>query len=223
MHCTGTGRELRRVCARLREEHGFTIAELLIAMAILLVIMTALTSVLVTASKNELDVNQRFQAQAQARAGLDELRRELHCASSVTDTNGAALTPGTTYAAITATLGSTCATNVAQAATLYATWCTAASTRTTGDYALYRVTSTATPRPTCSTAGKVWWADYLTTPLGKIFCLPDSATACSGVLKPTNSLPMLHVAMPVNVNGPSSTIDGYSLVDDIALRNGARS
>jgi hypothetical protein len=34
---------------------------------------------------------------------------------------------------------------------------------------------------------------------------------------------MLHVALPVNLNGPSSTIESYNLVDDIALRNGVRS
>jgi hypothetical protein len=34
---------------------------------------------------------------------------------------------------------------------------------------------------------------------------------------------MLHVAFPVNLNGPTSTIDSYDLVDDIALRNGSRS
>jgi prepilin-type N-terminal cleavage/methylation domain-containing protein len=221
MHSTATARRLRRVCLRARAENGFTLAELLVAMAILVVVITSLTSVLVTASKNELDANRRFQVQGQARAGLDQFRRELHCATSVTDTSGSALTAGTAYSAITANLSSTCPTNVTQAATFYVTWCTAASTLKAGDYALYRVSSTATPRPTCSTAGKVKWVDYLTasTP----FCLPTSSTACSGVLKPTMSLPMLHVAMPVNVNGPSSTVDGYNLVDDIALRNGTRS
>jgi hypothetical protein len=29
--------------------------------------------------------------------------------------------------------------------------------------------------------------------------------------------------MPLNINGPTSTIDGYNLVDDIAMQNGARS
>lgn len=219
MHCTATGRRLRRICLRASTEHGFTLAELLIAMAILTVVITSLTSVLVTASKNELDANRRFQVQGQARAGLDQLRRELHCASAVTqaDSSSTALNPGTAYTAITATLSSTCATTGGQ--NLYVTWCTTPSTLNTSDFALYRVTSTTLPPATCSSAGKVKWADYLTTPLGKIFCLPDSTTACSGVLKPTSSLPMLHVAMPVNVNGPGA-LDGYNLVDDIALRNG---
>jgi prepilin-type N-terminal cleavage/methylation domain-containing protein len=219
MHRTATALRLRRVRLRARAEDGFTLAELLVAMAILIIVMTSLTSVLVTASRNELDANLRFRAQGQARAGLDQFRRELHCATSVTDTSGAGLTAGTAYSAITANLGSTCPTTGGQA--LYVTWCTAASTLKTGDYALYRVTSTTTPRPTCSTSGKVKWADYLTT--STPFCLPSSATACSGVYKPTMSLPMLHVTMPVNLNGPSSTLDGYNLVDDIVLRNGTKS
>ena len=106
-------------------------------------------------------------------------------------------------------------------ATTYATWCTSASTLTTGDYALYRVATTSLPPPTCATAGKIKWVDYLTT--STPFCLPNSSTACSGVLKPTNSLPLLHVALPVNLNGPASTMQSYNLVDDVALRNGARS
>jgi prepilin-type N-terminal cleavage/methylation domain-containing protein len=219
MQCIARALRLRRACLRARAEGGFTLAELLVSMAILVVIMTALTSVLVTASRNQIDANRRFQVQVQARAGIDRLRRELHCAGSVTDTSGSALTVGTAYSAITAQLSSVCPTTGGTA--LYVTWCTSASTLMTSDYALYRVTSATTPRPTCSTAGKVKWADYLTT--STPFCLPSSSTACSGVLKPTMALPTLHVSMPVNMNGPSSTIDKYNLVDDIAFRNGTRS
>ena len=35
-------------------------------------------------------MNRRFQAQTQARLGLDRLRREVHCAMSVTTANGGA-------------------------------------------------------------------------------------------------------------------------------------
>jgi len=219
MQCIARALRLRRACLRARAEGGFTIAELLVAMSILLVVVTALMSVLVTASKNQLDANRRFQVQVQARAGLDEFRRELHCGGSLTDTSGNALTAGTAYSAITTQLSSVCPSTGGTA--LYVTWCTAPSTLNASDWALYRVTSTATPRPTCATAGKVKWTDYLTT--STPFCLPTSSTACSGVLKPTMALPTLHVTMPVNMNGPSSTIDGYNLVDDIALRNGTRS
>jgi type II secretory pathway pseudopilin PulG len=219
MQCIATALRLRRACLRVRAEGGFTIAELLVAMVIMIVVMTTLMSVLVTASKNELDANRRFQVQVQARARLDQLRRELHCASAVTDTSGSSLTAGTACTAITANLPAVCPS--AGGIALYVTWCTAASTLRAGDYALYRVTSTTTPRPTCSTSGTIKWADYLTT--STPFCLPSSSVACSGVLKPTMALPTMHVSMPLNMNGPTSTLDGFNLVADIALRNGTRS
>jgi prepilin-type N-terminal cleavage/methylation domain-containing protein len=220
MGSTARARLSRRARTRLAGEDGFTLPELLVTMAILLIVIGSLASVLVSASRAEVDATTRFQAQGQARAGLDELRRELHCASTVTQTSGSSLVAGTNYTAITATLGSSCPTNTTHATTFYATWCTAPSTAVTGDFTLYRATSTSS-RPTCATSGKVNWADYLqsSTP----FCVPSTSVACSGVLKPSTSLPMLHVKMPVNLNGPSSTKDRYNLVDDIALRNGTRS
>ncbi len=221
----------RRGRARAADEAGFTLPELLVSMAILLIILTSLTSVLVTASRTEVDANKRFQAQGQARTGLEEFRHEVHCGSSVTqdDTSGTPLAAGTAYAAVTVTLGSICPGASPSTPTTYATWCTAASTVRTGDFALYRVTSTALPRPTCASTGKVKWMDYLQpstltpTPMSTPFCLPSTTVACNGVLKPATSLPLLHVTFPVNLNGPTSTIASYDLVDDIALRNGSRS
>jgi prepilin-type N-terminal cleavage/methylation domain-containing protein len=300
-----------RACAAA--EGGFTLPELLTAMAILVIVLTSLTAGLVTATQTQTDVDHRFQAQEQARTGLDLLRHELHCGTSVTDTSGNPLTAGTAYSAITVSLSSVCPTTglpSTSTLTTYATWCTSASTATNpaapGDYALYRVTTTALPRPTCASAGAVQWMDYLTT--STPFCLPNTVAACSGVKKPSaslsavatapvpassgtsltvtsgqgsrfpttpfeatiwpagsvpsssnaeivlvtaiatdtltitraqegttartvvigdqiaaTSLPMLHVTFPVNLNGPTSTKASYNLVDDIALRNGARS
>jgi prepilin-type N-terminal cleavage/methylation domain-containing protein len=219
MSPTARARLSRRARTRAAAEGGFTLVELLITMFILVVVVTSLTSVLVTASHNEIDANKRFQAQLNDRTGLDKLRREIHCANAVTQTSGSALTAGTAYNAITVTLGGTCPTAVSSSTT-YSTWCTSASSPT-GDYALYRVAATTLPRPTCATSGKVKWVDYLTS--STPFCLPSSATACSGVLKPATSLPLLHVTLPVNLNGPASTKESYNLYDDIALRNGSRS
>jgi len=216
MSSIASARLPRRLRARLAGEGGFTLVELLMTMLILLIVIASLASVLVSATHTEVDANNRFQAQEQARTGFEQLRRELHCASSVTQTNGTSLTAGTAYNAIAATLPSSCFTS--GGVTLYVTWCTSASTLTTGDYALYRVTSTSSPYATCSSAGKVKRADYLQT--STPFCLPSTATACGGVFKPSTSLPLLHVTMPVNLHGPSSTIGSFDVVDDIALRNG---
>jgi prepilin-type N-terminal cleavage/methylation domain-containing protein len=212
-------RQSRRCRLRIAAEGGFTLPELLVAMTILLIIIGSLASVLVQTTTSQLDASKRFQTQEQDRTGLDMIRRELHCAGAVTDTSGNGLTAGTAYNAISVQLSSVCPSTLGQS--MYVTWCTAASTLTTGDYALYRVTTTTLPRMTCSATKKTKWVDYLTT--STPFCVPSSAVACSGVLKPTTSLPMLHLTLPVNLNGPSSTIDKYNLVDDIALRNGTRS
>jgi prepilin-type N-terminal cleavage/methylation domain-containing protein len=217
MHSATRARLSRRARARVAAEDGFTLTELLIAMVILLIVIASLASVLVSATHTEVDANNRFQAQEQGRTSFEKLRRELHCASTVTQTSGTALNPGTAYNAITATLPAACSTS--GGTTLYVTWCTSPSTLMTSDYALYRVTSTST-LPTCSSSGKVKWADYLTT--STPFCLPSTTTACGGVLKPSTSLPFLHVTMPVNLKGPGAKT-GYNIVDDIALRNGTRS
>ena len=309
MGSTARARLSRWMRARAAAEGGFTLPELLAAMAILLIVLTSLTSALVTATQTQTDANRRFQAQEQARTGLDLLRHELHCGTGVTDTSGNPLTAGTAYSAITVSLSSVCPTTglpSTSTLTTYATWCTSASTAKAGDYSLYRVTSTALPRPTCASSGTVQQMDYLTT--STPFCLPNTVAACSGVKKPSaslsavatvpspassgtsltvtsgqgsrfpatpfeatiwpagsvpsssnaeivlvtaiatdtltitraqegttartvvigdqiaaTSLPMLHVTFPVNLNGPTSTKASYNLVDDIALRNGARS
>jgi prepilin-type N-terminal cleavage/methylation domain-containing protein len=219
---TARARLPRRIRTRVAAEGGFTLVELIVTLAILTIIVASLSAVLVSATRTQVDANKRFQAQEQARTGLAQLTREMHCASSVTVTTstGTAVLAGTSGSRIAATVPSTCATS--GGVNLFVTWCTAGSALKTGDFALYRVTST-TSAPLCSASGKVKWADYLTTSFGNIFCLPSTTAACGGVLRPLSSLPMLHVTMPVNLNGPSSTIQGYNVVDDIALRNGAHS
>ena len=53
-------------------------------MAILLTVMAAVTGLLVSTSRAELDMNDRLQAQTEAKLGLSKMRREVHCASAVT-------------------------------------------------------------------------------------------------------------------------------------------
>ena len=213
---TARARLPRRLRARAAAEGGFTLVELIVTLAILLIVVASLSSVLVSATKTEVDANNRFQAQVQARSGLAQLTRELHCAKSVTVTNtaGTSLLAGSSGSRIAATLPSTCTTS--GGVTLFVTWCTSASTLNTSDWALYRVTSTSSA-PLCSASGKIKWADYLTT--STPFCLPSTTAACGGVLRPSGSLPMLHITMPVNLKGPGA-IESYNVVDDIALRNG---
>ncbi|HEY7148559.1 MAG TPA: type II secretion system protein [Gaiellaceae bacterium] len=75
-----------RILRRLREQRGYTMLELLIAMAILGTIVGAITTLFIQASNAEFDMNRRFQAQQAARVAIDRMRREIHCASAITPT-----------------------------------------------------------------------------------------------------------------------------------------
>ena len=111
-------------------------------MAIMGVVMTGLTTIFVSGSKAELDMNQRFQAQSAGRLTLDKLRRELHCASGATST-------GST---VTLTMPAGCKT----ASNTTVTWCTSQVGTSTTRYAVYRYVGAGT-----CTSG-VQWADYIT-------------------------------------------------------------
>jgi type II secretory pathway pseudopilin PulG len=202
-------RRMRFLCAlrlgagvrrRLADERGTTLSELLTVMAILGFIMAGLTSVFVSASHAQIDMTDRFDAQQQALLGLDKLRREIHCATSVTDTSGAALVTGSQYSAVVLTLPSYCATGQGQV-----TWCTRTSTGTLNN--LYRLTGS-----TCPGTGGTKVAYALTT--SQPFSLPSSPPS-------TAHLSALHVQFPIDVK-PSSSIGAYTLVDDLVLRNSIR-
>ena len=195
-------RFVRLIIRRLRDERGYTLIELLTVLLILGVVMGGLTGVFASATSAQADMNNRFQAQQEARLGLDKLRREAHCASAATPV-------GSNTSSITFTLPSYCKTYSGNASV---TWCTRSVS--TNRYALYRVNGA-----TCT--GGVKWADYLA----------PSATAaiCSGALcvfnytaQTTSSLGKLHIDFPINVK-PSRTVDTYELTDDLVLRNTTRS
>jgi prepilin-type N-terminal cleavage/methylation domain-containing protein len=189
----------RRVLRRLRGDRGFSLIEMLMVMSIMGIVMGSLTTVFVSASNSEVDMNNRFQAQLTARLALDKLRREVHCASVVTPTGAAS--------SVTLTLPAYCKTGSGSI-----TWCT--RNLGTNRYGLYRIVGA-----TCT--GGVKWADYLVS--------SSTVSVCSGALcifsytaQSTSSLAKLHIDIPVNVK-PSMTVERYELVDDIALRNSTRS
>jgi prepilin-type N-terminal cleavage/methylation domain-containing protein len=99
----------RRVLSRLRGQGGYSLVELIAVMAIFLMIVGGLTSLFASGARAELDLNQRFQAQQNARLAMDRLRRELHCSSGITQLDGSTL-PTSPVAAIRVTLPSHCPT-----------------------------------------------------------------------------------------------------------------
>jgi prepilin-type N-terminal cleavage/methylation domain-containing protein len=205
MRLSLTLRRFRRLRARLVCEGGYSLIESLVTMLILGIVLSGLTATFVSGSRGELDMNRRFQTQEQARLALDQLRRELHCASAVTDVNGTALSTSSNYSAIKIALGSYCETATS---TGFVTWCTAGS----GPWALYRIDHAVTSCSSGSGARKT--ADYLTSQ--QPFSKP---LAQSGV---GVQLPTLHVALSVNVKGTGASTGTSTLADDIALRNASR-
>ena len=83
-----------RVVARARTETGFTLVELIGVLAILTIVLGALITLFLSGAKAELDLNDRFQGQQEARLAADRLRRDVHCASGVTLAGAAVITVG---------------------------------------------------------------------------------------------------------------------------------
>jgi len=205
---------LRARCSRAAGESGFTLVELVVALSILLVVIGSLTGALISATNSEADLNTRFQTQTQARLAMTKLTREIHCAGTILDLNGAALTTTTVGGVtvpkaangVTLTLPAGCPTGGASAVT--AKWCTVAS-GTTWD--LYRSVST-----TCSSSTGVRWASSLinSTP----FSLPPLNTSVSE----SHDFTLVHVDLNVNTR-TSGTGGTYDLTNDIAALNVDRS
>lgn len=93
---------LRSQLRRLGRAQGYSLVELIIVTVILSTVLGALSVLFISASRAEVEMNRRFQAQQEARVAVDKMRREIHCAN--------AITPAGTSAAITVTLPSQCPT-----------------------------------------------------------------------------------------------------------------
>jgi prepilin-type N-terminal cleavage/methylation domain-containing protein len=76
----------RRLRGSARRQGGYTLIELVSVMAILGVIVGALTTLFVRAMTAEVDANRRFRSQQDARVAVDRMRREIHCSSAITPT-----------------------------------------------------------------------------------------------------------------------------------------
>lgn len=91
---------LASVRRRLARDDGYTLIELMVVCAVLGTVLGSLTILFVNASKAELQMNRRFQAQQDARVAIDRMRREIHCSDEISPTG--------TSASITVHLPSQC-------------------------------------------------------------------------------------------------------------------
>lgn len=97
-------RALRVLRARFRlgGEAGYSLIELMTVMAILGIVLAGLTTMFHAGVRAELRSSRELEAQQNARAALDRIRRELHCANALSAPNGIAV------ATLTVTLPAAC-------------------------------------------------------------------------------------------------------------------
>jgi len=179
----------------LRDERGYSLIELLIVMAILGIVLGALTTVFVSGSNAELDLNRQFQAQQAARLALDKIRVDIHCASAAQ-----AQTIGTYPGLKLAFPSGGCYPSTVS-------WCVVPSTTMTGRFALFRSIATSSIC-TSSDTTRLQVADDLTTS-SSVFTTPTI---------PNLGLETVGVDFPVSVNA-NATRDVYELKDSIVARN----
>jgi prepilin-type N-terminal cleavage/methylation domain-containing protein len=183
---------------------GYTLTELLTVLAILTIVLGGLTALFVSATTAEVDMRKRFEAQQEARLAVDALRREVHCASTISQ-------PSSPSALVTLTLPIGCPTGSGPVS-----WCTVNAG--TNRYELYR-SAGSTP---CGPSGKRY-ADYLAPDMS----LSDPTPVCGSppslcvfeYSAPTaTTRAKLKVEFPVDVDSADPS-RAYKLVDGLVLRN----
>jgi prepilin-type N-terminal cleavage/methylation domain-containing protein len=138
---------------RLSHESGYSLVELLTAMAILSFVVGGITTLFVQGSNAEIDMNRRFVAQQEARVAMDKMRRDAHCSSK-------AIKPTSTTFVL---LNDPCQSGGV------ISWCTV-QVGTTGVYKLYRSTTS-----TCD-ATKTSYAANLVNAGGAVFTYFQQST-----------------------------------------------
>jgi Tfp pilus assembly protein PilW len=193
----------RRLRAALGQG-GYALTELLTVLAILLIVLGGLTVLFVSATKAEVDLRERFDAQQEARLALDALRREVHCASGMTQPTSPS------SAAVTIALPTGCPSGSGTV-----TWCTVSAG--TNRYKLYRKAGS-----TCDSSGKQH-ADYLvpeTTSSDPTLVCGSPPSLCVFEYSAPNATTRakLKVEFPVDLK-PADTDRAYKLTDGLVLRN----
>jgi prepilin-type N-terminal cleavage/methylation domain-containing protein len=198
---------------RVAAQDGFTLIELITTLAILSIVLSGIIAMFVAGLNSEADMNERFQAQEDARTALATLRNEVRSACGFY--NGG-ISPGLTGPAMTptqVTLGY-CGQTPADFSVVQSrvTWCVVPYG---GQYALFRQAGTS-----CSAATGARRADRLVSTVTS--CAP-STPPCPpnvfGIAFPAGAVrPALTVALDVDVN-PATTAARYQLDDSIAFRN----
>lgn len=179
-------------------EKGYSLVELLVTMVILSVVIGGMTTVFISGSKAQVRLDERFQAQENARLALDRLRVDIHCASA------AQAQTINTYPGIKLNVSS-CST------TSPVSYCVIQFSTNPVRYQLYRATGTGATDCTSSDTTRVLVADYLTS---------SSVFTTNAI--PQYSLQTVGIDLKVGVDAASTKANAYELTDSIVARNSTR-
>ena len=183
----------------MSSEKGYSLIELLVTMVILVIVLGSLTTVFISGSSAESKLNLRFQAQQNARLGLDRIRDDIHCATA------AQAQTINTYPGVKLAVGN------CLAATPTVSWCVVQFSTTPVRYQLFRSTTTGATTCTSTDAARMLIADYLV-----------SSSAFTTATIPQYTLQRVGLDLKVSANAKSSTADVYELTDSIVASNATR-
>ena len=179
-------------------QRGYALVEMVTVMAIMGIVLSGLTQVFTSASKADIDMQNRFNAQQNTRLAIDKLRRDIHCAYDVTPNSPNPWTSqqSTVTLKITACGGGD------------VTWCTALQTGSTTRWDLYRQAgiSCGSSSPAIRVAKSLTNSTPFTSFSHTVGC---------------GCLASLGVSLVVGVNRNAAT-GVYRLQDAIFLRNSTR-
>jgi prepilin-type N-terminal cleavage/methylation domain-containing protein len=204
---------------RLRDEAGVTLVELIVVVAILGIVLGGITTVFVSGSRAELQVNNRFQAQEAARLGLAAIRQDVHtaCAAEIRTVSGKAQLFLSVPIVDRATNPPTAPDATAQCGTVSANiaqiiWCTGNGVASSSKFALYRSTTGA-----CSSSSKLV-ADDLVDNLPNFSAFFSVRPAPNTVAIPPGETMSVDVDIPVSLKVGTFGVP-FDLKQRLALPN----
>ena len=200
---------------KLAGEGGFTLIEMIVVMAILLIVLAPVSGAFVSGLNSQVDQTRRFDAQENARQALERMRKDIHCAHGVSDPYTNASSGETIVLTETNLTGTAeCPNLLAQNASAVQ-WCTVAVPGSVDRYQLFRENDA---NSTCDGSAATFMVDYLTR--SDLWCTPESVCDEPEPTCPGGQYPTVLVRLPVNVDPTKHAASTYTLHDRIALRNG---
>lgn len=220
--------------ARLRAEDGFTLIEILTAMALLGIVLGAIVTSFTIGIHQEVSQSRRESAYATARVALQRLRLDIHCASggwdSVEQNGHGGFTLTLTETNDSAGGGWCPAVIPAGSGSAGVQWCTIPSTAHPGQFRLYRFLG-LDPTDCDGGVGSTFEADFIARPPGgwpdnnQVSPAPTSWAGNTWPSPPACTstwLPAVVLDFNVALDPATHPAEHYELRDVVALRNANR-